>query len=117
MRRAEQGLRLSPHDPMRYSQLMFLGIAHYASGNFGEAVRSQRRSASENPLHSATLLLLAAALAANGSRDEARQVALRFLALRPGFSLDAYARTRLPFFDPALREAFAAHLREAGLPD
>jgi adenylate cyclase len=117
LRRAEQGLRLSPHDPMRYSQLMFLGIAHYAGCNFEEAVRWQRRSAIENPLHSATLLLLSAALAANGSRDEARQVAARFMALRSGFSLDLYARTRLPFFDPALRKAFAAHLREAGLPN
>jgi adenylate cyclase len=117
VRRAEQGLRLSPQDPMRYSQFMFLGIAHYASGNFGEAVRWQRRSAAENPLHGATLLLLAAALAADGSREEARLVGARFVALRPGFSLDVYARTRLPFFDPALRAAFAAHLREAGLPD
>jgi adenylate cyclase len=117
LRRAEQGLRLSPHDPMRYSQFMFVGIAHYASGNFEEAVGWQRRSATENPLHGATLLLLAAALAANGSRDEAREVGARFIALRPGFSLGAYASTRLPFFDPALREAFATHLREAGLPD
>jgi adenylate cyclase len=117
LRRAEQGLRLSPHDPMRYSQFMFVGIAHYASGNFEEAVRWQRRSATENPLHGATLLLLAAALAANGSRDEAKKVGARLVALRPGFSLDKYASTRLPFFDPALREAFATHLREAGLPD
>jgi len=117
LRRAEQGLRLSPRDPMRYSQFMFIGIAHYASGNFEEAVRWQRRSATENPLHGATLLLLAAALAADGSRDEAQEVGARFIALRPGFSLDAYASTRLPFFDPALREAFAAHLRIAGLPD
>jgi len=117
LRRAEQGLRLSPHDPMRYSQFMFIGIAHYASGNFEEAVRWQRRSATENPLHGATLLLLAAALAAHGSRKEANEVAARFIALRPGFSLEAYSGTRLPFFDPALREAFAAHLREAGLPE
>lgn len=117
VRRAEHGLRLSPHDPMRYSQLMFLGIAHYASGSFDEAVRWQRRSLAENPLHGATLLLLAAALAAAGSQEDARQVAARFMAVRPGFSLDMYARTRLPFFEPGLREAFAAHLRQAGLPN
>ena len=117
LRRAEHGLRLSPHDPMRYSQFMFVGIAHYASGNFAEAARWQRRSATENPLHGATLLLLAAALAANGLRDEAREVGARFVALRPGFSLETYASTRLPFFDPALREAFAEHLRQAGFPD
>jgi adenylate cyclase len=117
VRRAEQGLRLSPHDPMRYSQLMFLGIAHYASGSFDEAARWQRRSLAENPLHGATLLLLAAALAAAGSREDARQVAARFMAVRPGFSLETYARTRLPFFEPGLRETFASHLQEAGLPN
>lgn len=117
VRRAEQGLRLSPHDPMRYSQLMFLGIAHYASGSFDEAVRWQRRSLAENPLHGATLLLLAAALAAAGSQEDARQAAARFMAVRPGFSLEVYSRTRLPFFEPGLREAFAAHLQQAGLPN
>lgn len=117
VRRAEHGLRLSPHDPMRYSQLMFLGIAHYASGSFDEAVRWQRRALAENPLHGATLLLLAAALAAAGSQEDARQVAARFMAVRPGFSLETYSRTRLPFFEPGLREAFAAHLQQAGLPN
>lgn len=117
VRRAEHGLRLSPHDPMRYSQFMFLGIAHYAAGAFEEAVRWQRRSVANNPLHEATLLLLAAALAAVGSLEDARQVTARFLALRPDFSLDRYSRKRLPFFDPTLRGTFAMHLQEAGLPD
>ncbi|MEO3475626.1 adenylate/guanylate cyclase domain-containing protein [Roseomonas sp. CAU 1739] len=117
VRHAEQGLRLSPRDPMRYSQLMFLAIAHYASGDYSEAVRWIRRSAAENPLHGATLQVLAAGLAAGGRPAEAREVASRFLALRPGFSLELYARKRMPFRDPALREGFLAHLREAGLPD
>jgi adenylate cyclase len=117
VRHAEQGLRLSPRDPMRYSQLMFLAIAHYASADYAEAVRWIRRSAAENPLHGATLQVLAAALAANGRPAEAREVASRFHALRPGFSLASYARKRIPFHDPALREGFLAHLREAGLPD
>ncbi|MGK7870881.1 adenylate/guanylate cyclase domain-containing protein [Falsiroseomonas sp. E2-1-a20] len=117
VRRAELGLRLSPQDPMRYSQFMFLGIAHYAKGNFAEAVRWQRRSAIDNPLHAATLLLLAAALAGDGKSDEARHVGVRFLALRPDFSLAAYGRSRLPFFKQNLRDAFAAHLRHSGLPE
>lgn len=117
VRHAEQGLRLSPRDPMRYSQLMFLAIAHYAQGSYEETVRWIRRSAAENPLHGATLQVLAAALAAAGRPVEAREVAARFLALRPGFSLDLYARKRIPFRHPALREGFLAHLRDAGLPD
>ncbi len=117
VRHAEQGLRLSPRDPMRYSQLMFLAIAHYAHGAYDEAVQWIRRSAAENPLHGATLQVLAAALVASGRAAEAREVSARFLALRPGFSLQVYARKRAPFQDPALREGFLAHLRGAGLPD
>ena len=117
VRHAQQGLRLSPRDPMRYSQLMFLAIAYYAQGTYEDAVRWIRRSAAENPLHGATLLVLAAALAAHGRPAEAQEVASRFLALRPSFSLDVYARRRIPVQDPALREGFLAHLRGAGLPD
>lgn len=117
VRHAEQGLRLSPRDPMRYAQYMFLAIAHYAHGAHEEAVRWIRRSAAENPLHGATLQVLAAALAACGRRGEAREVGARFMALRPSFSLDAYARQRIPFRTPELREGFLAHLREAGIPD
>lgn len=117
VRHAEQGLRLSPRDPMRYAQYMFLAIAHYARGSHEEAVRWIRRSAAENPLHGATLQVLAAALAACGRAEEAREVAARFMALRPSFSLDAYARQRIPFRAPALREGFLAHLRQAGIPD
>jgi adenylate cyclase len=117
VRHAEQGLLLSPRDPMRYSQLMFLAIAHYANGAHAEALQWIRRSAAENPLHGATLQVLAAALAATGCREEAKEVTARFLVLRPGFSLDAYAQQRIPFRDPALREGFLAHLREAGLPE
>ena len=117
VRHAEQGLRLSPRDPMRYAQYMFLAIAHYARGTHEEAVRWIRRSAAENPLHGATLQVLAASLAACGRPAEAREVGARFMALRPSFSLDAYARRRIPFRTPDLREGFLAHLREAGIPD
>lgn len=114
---AERGLALSPRDPMRYAQFMFLGIAHYASGHYADAVLCFRRSASENPLHQATLMGLTASCAAANLLGEARQVAQRFLSLWPGFSLDAYTRRRIPFREPTLREGFLAHLRAAGLPD
>ncbi|WP_219763766.1 adenylate/guanylate cyclase domain-containing protein [Neoroseomonas alba] len=117
VRHAERGLRLSPRDPMRYAQLMFLAIAQYASGDHVEAVRSIRRSASENPMHGATLMVLAASLAATGRIEEARQVGARFRALQPDFSLALYVSRRMPFRDPALREGFLAHLRAAGLPE
>ncbi|WP_431284959.1 adenylate/guanylate cyclase domain-containing protein [Humitalea sp. 24SJ18S-53] len=117
VRHAEQGLRLSPRDPMRYAQLMFLGIAHYAKGGFEDAVRFTRQSAAENPLHGATLMVLAAALTAAGRQADAREVAHRYLALNPRFSVADYAETRQPFCDLALRAMFLGHLRQAGLPN
>jgi hypothetical protein len=48
---------------------------------------------------------------------EARAAAARLMALEPGFTLGEYARTRMPFRDPAIRARFAADLQAAGLPD
>lgn len=117
VRRAESGLHLSPQDPLRYAQFMFLGIAHYADGAYPEALRYAQLSAAENPLHGATLRLLTAALAAMGRTDEARRAGVRLLALDPNFSVSRYNETRLPFREPTLRAALLDHLRQAGLPD
>src|SRR5205085_12572009 len=103
--------------PVRDGQFMTAGTAYKASRNCEEGVRRNCCSASESPLSGARLLLPGAGRGANGWWEEAREVGARFGALRRGFSLDTYARTRLPFFDPALREAFAAHLRQAGVPE
>jgi adenylate cyclase len=117
VRHAEQGLRLSPFDPLRFSQRMFLAIAHYANGSHEEAVRWARMSVAENPLHTATLKALIASLVAVDRVEEAREKAAQMLVLEPGFRVGTYARTRLPFRHPELREGFLGHLRRAGLPE
>ncbi|MGY4160149.1 MULTISPECIES: adenylate/guanylate cyclase domain-containing protein [unclassified Bradyrhizobium] len=113
--RAEQGLRLSPADTQAYFYLMFLGQAHYISGNFDEAVVWARKTAALNGRLSANLRVLAAAYVANGRGAEARAVAKTLLEIQPRFQLSAYSE-RCPFKE-GLRERFIDHLRQAGLPD
>jgi adenylate cyclase len=117
VRHAEHGLRLSPQDPMRFSQYMFLAIAHYANQSFDDAVRWINLSAAENPLHRATLLVQAASLTAAGLKEEGRKVVHSFRRLHPGFSLETYGRTRQPFRTLPLRAMWLGHLNEAGLAD
>ncbi|SEC12488.1 TolB amino-terminal domain-containing protein [Bradyrhizobium erythrophlei] len=113
--RAEQGLRLSPADTQAYFYLMFLGQAHYISGNFDEAVVWARKTAALNGRLSANLRVLAAAYVASGRGAEARAVAKTLLEIQPRFQLSAYSE-RCPFRE-GLRERFIDHLRQAGLPD
>jgi adenylate cyclase len=117
VRRAERGMRLSPFDPLRFSQRLFLAIAHYASGNHEQAVHWTSASLRENPLHAATLKIRTGVLAAVGRMEEARAAATHLLAVEPGFRLGTYARTRQPFRHPELEQKFLGHLRQAGLPE
>ena len=113
--RAEQGLRLSPADTQAYYYLMFLGQAHYISGNYDEAVVWARKTAALNGRLSANLRVLAAAYVAKGQGAEARAVTKTLLDIQPRFKLSAY-NERCPF-KVGLRERFIDHLRQAGLPD
>lgn len=113
--RAEQGLRLSPADTQAYFYLMFLGQAHYISGNYDEAVVWARKTAALNGRLSANLRVLAAAYVAKGQCAEARGIAKMLLDLQPRFKLSVYSE-RCPF-KAGLRERFIDHLRQASLPD
>jgi len=114
---AERGLRLSPFDRSLYSYYMFLGLAHYAGGNYEEAVKWGRMSASENPSYTANNRILAAALAALDRTAEAHDVVTRMLQLEPHFRLVEYERTRQPFRNADLKTRYMEHLRKAGLPE
>jgi adenylate cyclase len=117
VRHAEWGLRLSPFDPGLFSYYFFLGLAHYGNGNYAEAAKWGRMSASENPRYTSTLKLLAAALAALGRSAEAKEAADRLIQLQPDFRLGDYGRTGQPFRDAELRARYLSHLAMAGLQD
>jgi adenylate cyclase len=117
VRHAEWGLRLSPFDPALFNYYFFLGLAHYGNGNYPEAARWGRMSASENPRYLSTLKLLAASFAAIGRSAEAKQAADRLVELQPDFRLSDYGKAGQPFRDAVLRERYLEHLAAAGLPD
>lgn len=114
---AHKALALSPMDSSLYSYYSSLSIAYYAHGSFEEAVKWGKMSASENPLYTANMRYLAAALAALGRLHEAREVAARLLRQEPGFRLSTYRAGLQPFRDPAGGARYMKHLEEAGLPE
>jgi len=103
--------RLNPIPPAIY--FWSLAFAHYAAGRYDEAV-----AATNDPSlpPSGFLRLLAASLAKLGRKEEAADAARRFLAVSPGFSAGAWARTQ-PFRHAADLRHFVDGYRLAGLPE
>ncbi|MCO6416973.1 adenylate/guanylate cyclase domain-containing protein [Siccirubricoccus sp. KC 17139] len=113
---ATRGMRLSPYDPLRFSQQHFISIAHYTCENLPEAERWARLCIGSNPAHASSWRVLAAVLAALGRAVEAREAMARLLELEPGFRLANYVKHRMPMREPALRARFERDLRDAGGP-
>ncbi|MEI6158478.1 MAG: hypothetical protein WCP77_01480 [Roseococcus sp.] len=113
---AMRGLRLSPYDPLRFSQRHFLSIARYANGDLEMAEQEQRVSLGANPNHAASWRMLSACLAAQGRLEEAGLAFRRMGELEPGFDLARYAERRSPFLDDALRDRFRRDLECAAQP-
>jgi adenylate cyclase len=113
---AERGLRLSPLDKALFFYQTNLGCAHYAAGNYEEAVRWTKLAASDRPRFTANLRLLCAAQAALDRIGEAAATAKEIIRLEPSFSLAHYERTWQPFHDRDLAARLMEHLRRAGLP-
>jgi adenylate cyclase len=117
IRHAEQALRLSPLDRSLFYYFDILSLAHYAAGNYEEAVKWGRMGANENPRHAAHLRYLAASYAAVDRLDEAQDAARGLMAMHPDFRLSVFERTLQPFRDPPIKERYLDHLRKAGLPE
>jgi adenylate cyclase len=115
-RRADIGLRLSPHDAHVFYTYSIISLTSYAAGDYPEAILWARKSAALNPRFTANLRFLTASLAATGQLDEARHAGRDLLIIDPNFSASAFAKTHA-FKDPAKRRLFADHLVQAGLPE
>src|SRR5262249_47715108 len=114
IRRAEQGLRLSPLDLHVFFAHAILGLALYVADEYEEGIRWGRKAQEENPRWTANLRFLAANLAAAGRPDEAHEVGRLLLAMEPGFRVDRFT-AGYALTDP-FRARFADHLRQARLP-
>jgi tetratricopeptide (TPR) repeat protein len=115
VRRAQEGLRLSPLDPHIFLPHSFLNLAHYTQGEFDEAVRWGRRAREENPQYTANLRILAASLAAAGKMEEAHDVGNALRAADPAFQVRKFV-AGYAIRDPDRQERLARHLLMAGLP-
>jgi transcriptional regulator with AAA-type ATPase domain/TolB-like protein/tetratricopeptide (TPR) repeat protein len=115
IRRAQQGIRLSPFDPHIFFAHTILGLAHYVGGDYEEAARWGRIAREENSQFTANLRLLAASLGALGHAEEARDVREALLAVEPRFEVARFVAT-YAIRDHDRSERLARHLRLAGLP-
>ena len=92
------------------------GAGGYAAGDWDDAAQWGRRSMAANPRFVGNLRFLAASLAANGQREEARAVGRALLQLNPSFRVAPSPRA-MPSRIPSQRRLFGDHLVMAGLPE
>jgi len=115
IRRAQQGLRLSPFDPHIFFAHTILGLAHYVAGDYEEAARWGRIAREENGQFTANLRILTASLGALGRPDEAREVGQALLTVEPRFEVARFI-ANYAIRDADRSERLAGHLRLAKLP-
>ncbi len=114
-----QGLRLSPKDTIAHQWCMMAGAAYLYLGRYPEAALWLRRSIEMHRAWPLSHIYLAAALAQNGEIDEAREEAVKGLALAPNFTVGrfrAQAYTSNPTY-LAQRERIIDGMRKAGVPE
>lgn len=107
----QRALRLNPHPAGWY--YWELGLAHYAAGQYEEAVKILRMEAT---YRSASRRILAASLAQLGRGDEAMREAALFMASTPNFRISHWAVAQ-PARDMEIVQRFVEGYRMAGLPD
>jgi tetratricopeptide (TPR) repeat protein len=110
----QKAMSLSPQDPMMWSYLGSMAMAHFAAGRYEQAVDWASRSLQRKADWPLTLSTLAASYAQLGRLDEARAAVGALRKLSPGFSL-AGLEPLLSGADPAFAERAIDGLRMAGL--
>jgi hypothetical protein len=116
IRYAERGLRLSPYDRSLYCSYFFLTLAYYGAGAGEQTIKWRRMFRSENPYCTATLRILAAALAEKQDFEQRQEVVQALLYLEPDFSIGHYANTRQPFCEEDIKKRYSSHLQGADIP-
>jgi adenylate cyclase len=109
----EQGLRLSPLDPLLYGTYAMMGLAFIGLHRFAEAEAVARKALRKNPIFMPAHRCLASALALQGRDTEARAAAARLLELEPGFRISDWIIRSRQWRAGLLVEG----LRRAGLPE
>ena len=106
--------RLNPRMPSIY--LRIRGTAHYAVGDYLQAIADFERSRETNPNYQQLRVWLAAAYAASGRIDDANWEFQEVRTLNPLITM-AWVRRLMAMIDPALRDKLLADPGNAGLPE
>jgi adenylate cyclase len=115
VRRAARALELSPIDRNAHDYYMAQCIAHYVVREFDAAADWGRKALATPPILLASIRWTAAALAAAGKIQQAREVAAQGLRTMPEQWVSRLVKNS-PFVDESLRETYGRHLLDAGLP-
>ncbi len=113
MRRAERGLRLSPHDPLGFWQHHLLAMACYQGDDLDRSEKHSRISLGTNPNHASAWRTFIVALGAQGRLEEAATAYRAMLRVEPNFDLEAYLPRLAVFAHAERRERMTRDLREA----
>ena len=106
--------RLSPLDPFTFNIHIGNGLAHFASGRYGEAIRYAQMVLDERPGMTWPYRDLATYRAHLGDLPGARDALEKFIYLRPPMTLASVA-DGLKFMEDPLRRDYIGGLRIAGL--
>jgi TolB-like protein len=111
---AQYAVRLTPVYPAEFPAV--LAAAYHDSGSNTEAIAAATASLQLRNDDIDPMLILAAASVAQGSLDEACEIAARVKQLDPTFRLTEFSATQ-PYKNRQDLERLIGRLREAGLPD
>jgi adenylate cyclase len=112
----EKAMRLSPQDPMMWTFLFGIAMAHFVAGRYEEAVKWAQRSTQRRADFVLPYRFLAASYAHLGRLDEARTALQEVLRLTPEFSLGSL-QTIMLGADSDFVTRMTEGLRKAGLKE
>ncbi len=109
----ERALRLSPHDPMRFSYYFGVGAARYGTGDYERALPMLEQGYIEAPGSTWAPRLIMACAAELGLTDRMQEMARVVRDLKPDACADELVAAA-PIRDKGYRERLAASFRKAG---
>jgi len=112
---AEQALRLSPLDPLKYYFDSLAGAAMLGAHRYERAIELSQRSLRSNRSHLSTLRVLAMAQGLSGEIEAARATVLELRQKDPAFNVATFLRVSPWRVSPEV-SMLADALREAGVP-
>ena len=108
---AQHAFHLSPIHPQIFPAI--LASSYHGAERYEESMAAARDAIQLDPSKPDPYVILAACAVALGHLEEAKKAVRQVLALRPGFSLAAFA-TSQPYRDPKHLDRLLDQLRTAG---